>query len=196
MTLLPVEQVDRRYLADHEQMADAQSQCVPCSLCGGKAVISDAGRGAGYYIRCENGSTFSPKDRCLITDRRLSGWAYNVMEWWNRLHLSTESTARLAGVKIGLDDWQDIATAPTDGTRVLIAGGTFRDDDSIGGPYAMRAVTIAHWTGDDYGEDHPWEGQPCHSHDDYRRHAPTHWMPLSPPPSPETLASKDSGHAE
>ncbi len=22
----------------------------------------------------------------MITDRRLGGWAYNVMDWWNRLH--------------------------------------------------------------------------------------------------------------
>ena len=89
----------RRALSDHEQMLDAQSQCVPCKLCGGEAVISDAGRGAGYYIACKNAYTFRPSSGCLITERRLGGWAYNVMDWWNRLHspdatLTTEAYAR------------------------------------------------------------------------------------------------------
>lgn len=76
---------ERRDLSHHEQIQDAQSQCLPCKLCGGKAIIRDAGIGAGYYITCENGGTFRSADGCLISDRRLGGWAYNVMEWWNRL---------------------------------------------------------------------------------------------------------------
>lgn len=76
--------------------------------------------------------------------------------------------------------WQSIESAPKDGTEVLIAGGTSRDDDSIAGPYPFKGVSIARWTGEDCGEDHPWEGNPCHSHDEYIRHAPTHWMPLPP----------------
>lgn len=71
---------------DFEQMADAQHQCVPCKLCGGKAVIYDAGVGAGYYIRCENHGAFRAAMRCLVGDNRLGGWAYNVAAWWNRLH--------------------------------------------------------------------------------------------------------------
>lgn len=76
---------ERRDLSHHEQMLDAQSQCLSCKLCGGKAIIRDAGIGAGYYIACENGGTFRSSDGCLINDRRLGGCAYNVMEWWNRL---------------------------------------------------------------------------------------------------------------
>ena len=75
----------------HEAMLDAQSQCLPCKLCGGKAVINDAGAGAGYYIKCENSATFRPYQGCLIDQRRVSGWAYNVMEWWNRLMASPAS---------------------------------------------------------------------------------------------------------
>ena len=84
-----VEQVDREALTDHEQMADAERQCIPCKLCGGRAKITDAGVGAGYFIECANGSAFRKSEGCLLAERRLGGWAYNVMEWWNRLHAAT-----------------------------------------------------------------------------------------------------------
>lgn len=76
----------RNALPEHEQMRDAQSQCVPCKLCGGMAVISDAGIGAGFYIRCQNSGAFRAYNGCMVNDVRLGGWAYNVMDWWNRLH--------------------------------------------------------------------------------------------------------------
>ena len=77
---------DPSRLSCHEQMLDAQEGCVPCKLCGGRAVISDAGPGAGYYIQCKNSQSFRPFKGCLIDERRLGGWAYNVRDWWNRLH--------------------------------------------------------------------------------------------------------------
>jgi len=92
---------ERRDLNDHEQMLDAQSQCLPCKLCGGSAVISDAGLGAGYYIRCRNSLSMRDSKGCMLDERRLGGWAYNVMDWWNRLHAATtletltEESARL-----------------------------------------------------------------------------------------------------
>lgn len=76
----------RNALSDHEAMIDAQGLCLPCKLCGGSAEITDAGSGAGYYIRCENAQMFRPSKGCIIADQRLGGWAYNVMDWWNRLH--------------------------------------------------------------------------------------------------------------
>jgi hypothetical protein len=76
----------RRALSNDAAMADAESLCVPCKLCGGKARISDAGSGWGYYIRCEGVRGFRPHLGCMVSEQRLSGWAYNVMEWWNRLH--------------------------------------------------------------------------------------------------------------
>lgn len=91
--MVEVTEAERRSrLNNHEQMADAQSMCAPCKLCGGAAIIADAGPGAGYYIRCSNSTSFRPNKGCLISDQRLGGWAYNVMEWWNRLH-RTQSTA-------------------------------------------------------------------------------------------------------
>lgn len=76
---------DPSRMSHHEQMIDAQAGCVPCKLCGGNAVIEDAGLGAGYYIRCSNAQRRGSAG-CLIDHRRLGGWAYNVRDWWNRLH--------------------------------------------------------------------------------------------------------------
>jgi len=76
----------RNALSDFEQVQHAQEQCVPCKLCGGEAIISDAGLGSGYYIKCSGSTTWREYKGCLINERRCSGWAYNVMNWWNRLH--------------------------------------------------------------------------------------------------------------
>lgn len=87
---LEAEEADRRHaMRHHEQMLDAEKMCVPCKLCGGDAKISDAGTGAGYYIECSNSTNWRDSTGCLISERRLGGWAYNVMEWWNRLHAAT-----------------------------------------------------------------------------------------------------------
>lgn len=73
-------------MTHHEEMLDAQAGCVPCKLCGGCAVITDAGPGAGYYIACAGSTNWRDSTGCLISERRLGGWAYNVRDWWNRLH--------------------------------------------------------------------------------------------------------------
>lgn len=99
MTDTRTEHKRRQALSDHEAMTDAQAGCVPCKLCGGKAVITDAGLGAGYYVRCENSGRFRAASGCMIEDRRLGGWAYNVMDWWNRLH-SASLPAASEGEKV------------------------------------------------------------------------------------------------
>lgn len=88
-----MEQGDDARLTHHEQMVDAQAGCVPCLLCGGRAVISDAGSGAGYYIECSNNRRFREDRGCLINERRLGGSAYNVRDWWNRLHTLAQNTS-------------------------------------------------------------------------------------------------------
>lgn len=93
MTDTRTEHKRRQALSDHEAITDAQAGCVPCKLCGGKAVITDAGLGAGYYVRCENSGRFRAASGCMIEDRRLGGWAYNVMDWWNRLHSASMPAA-------------------------------------------------------------------------------------------------------
>lgn len=61
-------------------------------------------------------------------------------------------------------DWQDISTAPKDGTHVLI----FLPADSAGGAEQLLAV----WT------QSGWESGDCLLHHD----APTHWHPIPAPP--------------
>jgi hypothetical protein len=76
-------------------MIDAQALCVPCKLCGNSAKITDAVSGWGYFIRCEGAQKHRPSLGCIIDEQRLSGWAYNVMEWWNRLHAPVAGRAAL-----------------------------------------------------------------------------------------------------
>jgi hypothetical protein len=74
--------------------------------------------------------------------------------------------------------WRPIETAPKDGTEILICGGTFVDDnDWTATPWPYGRCSIVRWYDDS------WEGEPNHSHDEFRRHEPTHWMPLPPPPA-------------
>lgn len=75
-----------------------------------------------------------------------------------------------AGRETGKDAWQDIATAPKDGTRVLVIANRFNDPKS--GTFQEVAVWDSeegYWgrgTDDDLEEIHP----------------PHHWQPLPPPP--------------
>lgn len=85
MAIDQTEKNRRNALSNAEATDDAQSLCAPCKLCGGAAEITDAGTGWGYYIACEN----SRRNKCTCGETRLSGWAYNVMELWNRLHAPT-----------------------------------------------------------------------------------------------------------
>lgn len=81
----------RRSLSNDAAVADAESLCAPCRLCGGKAKITDAGPGCGYYIRCDGINRHRRSLGCMIDDQQLGGWAYNAMDWWNRLHAVSPS---------------------------------------------------------------------------------------------------------
>jgi hypothetical protein len=78
----------RNALSYHEQQRDAEASCAPCKLCGGSAVIKDAGPGWGYYIECANAFDSMARGRgsCLQSGVRLSGWAYNCSDMWNKLN--------------------------------------------------------------------------------------------------------------
>jgi len=65
-----------------------------------------------------------------------------------------------------MSDWQPIATAPKDGTTVLLFAPGW-DSAKTG------------WT---FGKD-DWQDCPFHHHG-YPAYEPTHWMPLPAPPSP------------
>lgn len=89
----------RNTLTYGQQMAEAQASCAPCKLCGGKAVISDAGPGYGYNINCEN--WMQRKNECFQGGTRISGWAYNVADRWNELNAIAALPAQ--GVRVTED---------------------------------------------------------------------------------------------
>ena len=69
-----------------------------------------------------------------------------------------------------MSEWQDIETAPRDGTLVLAWSG--------------RAPLIAYWGRDNALNPLGWIGGHCRiNHIDQ----PTHWMPLPAPPYPPTV---------
>jgi hypothetical protein len=68
------------------------------------------------------------------------------------------------------DDWQDISTAPKDGTEVLI----YQAGQHFGYDYAIGKFS-ARWDGDQ-------EGGWCNRNSASRYNTPTHWMPLPSPP--------------
>lgn len=79
-----------------------------------------------------------------------------------------------------LNPWQDISTAPRDGTPILVGGGTYiYDSDTFGMVNKFRSVSVAAWT-DRW--DSGWQGENCGGHDEFFWYSPTHWMPLPTPP--------------
>jgi hypothetical protein len=77
--------------------------------------------------------------------------------------------------------WQPIETAPKDGSRMLIAGGTqsFGTDENV----PFDGVSIAFWQG---GYQPHWRGEDRQAHDDWYEHQPTHWQPLPAAPRAAT----------
>lgn len=82
--------------------------------------------------------------------------------------------------------WQDIASAPKDGTPVLIAVPTKeRDDHIVGEAYFDAENDGWWWAGTAWGD---YYGSPII---EVNHHLPTHWMPL--PPSPANPAETQAG---
>lgn len=73
--------------------------------------------------------------------------------------------------------WQDIETAPKDGTRIL-AIWRYRPEDPHAGSASHEVVRWCGW----------WD-----SSDGLTRPEPTHWMPLPPPPAQDRGASQEDG---
>lgn len=137
------EQSRRKAINSHdEQMLDAQSQCVPCKLCGGKAVISDAGPGYGYNINCENAGWMG-KPKCLQSGARISGWAYNVSDRWNSLNATQPDPATLAA----LPEVQALIAAAIETAAMVsdkIASGQITSDVTRNGKPVSRISPAMH----------------------------------------------------
>jgi len=86
-----------------------------------------------------------------------------------------------------MSEWQDISTAPKDGTAVLLfepMESRFIADGFVQGPRVgeMLGIGVGHWIWPDWSEPY-WAD---YFDGDRLMSDPTHWMPLPPPPSPHT----------
>lgn len=76
-----------------------------------------------------------------------------------------------------MSEWRKIETAPKDGRDVLLYSEIWEE--------TLGAVQIASWD-----RDEGWIFQSALDidglDDDVADYGPTHWMPLPPPPAPET----------
>lgn len=102
----------------------------------------------------------------------------NVARWMNHFYFISEgmeghekpvSTATLAELIASAHEWEPIATAPKDGTFILLAGPS-------GYSTTPLRVEVGRWY-PEYRPGSPWQ---THSNDDFTDGGPepTHWMPL------------------
>lgn len=75
-----------------------------------------------------------------------------------------------------MSEWQDISTAPKDGTRILLAGMPY------GPTIRCGCWGIGRYLGRKRGYEPGWTDTPGHTFH------PTHWMPLPAPPAPSEKA--------
>jgi hypothetical protein len=82
-----------------------------------------------------------------------------------------------------MSGWQPIATAPKDGTEILIAGGRVHlgsDDMDDGKGHKHKGVSLALWNERAGGYWYqPGTETTSHGGNSFE---PTHWMPLPQPP--------------
>jgi hypothetical protein len=157
----------------------------PCPLCGGPmswcgdVVTEDEPEGhTCHHLRCVpcgynvdfNGKQFDVAD----TMEQLRALVFAA---WNR---------RAPAVP---PNWKDIATAPKDGTWILLCQATGADGEPIESEsFGLFVQRAAWWKGDG------WIDYCSMTRDPSVFFKPTHWMPLPPPP--EAASQPDSVKGE
>jgi hypothetical protein len=122
---------------------------------------------------------------------RTHSWARDI-SWWVAV-TKKEATAEAAReceaairalidrepAPVVADGWQPIETAPKDGTRVLVCGGTlWYSGDWHGHDYPLVEPVIASWDGEN------WFVGYASEYDNEIFVKPTLWQPLPAPPAP------------
>lgn len=150
---------------------------------------STAPEWAGWCCMCRDGLwMWFEKEPTLVKDGRFyskegrTEYVVSKAAWIN----SIEKRPASGDMPIAMQHtWQAIETAPKDGTRVLICGGTYGNED-YDRFFIFEHVTIAFWHVK-WGEGH-WHGDELPGHDSWNWHEPKYWMPL---PIPLMEASDD-----
>lgn len=78
-----------------------------------------------------------------------------------------------------MSEWQDISTAPKDGTVILVYANQGRMHNGI---HAARP----HWSGRTGAYGHDWAHANYQDLGDHVSGYVTHWQPLPPPPNPHS----------
>lgn len=76
--------------------------------------------------------------------------------------------------------WKPIESAPRDGSRILVWGGTLWSDSGWGTRFFLTEPDTAWWKD---GIMSGWCLGNDEAHDEFIWAEPTHWMPLPPPPT-------------
>lgn len=142
-------------------MTDKQVRMVPyllpCPFCGGKAKVVSTGV-AMKAVRCDSCYAEGPYF-CSAMWRDINVSINKAAQAWNR---------RAAAPSVQPDGWQDISTAPKDGTLILCLYPHRHGHDR----YSLRYWSTGDWPSS--GRSEGW----CDQHRQLRRDDPTHWAPL------------------
>lgn len=157
------------------------SELKPCPFCGaGTTQFNDSGKvwmGAQY----SEPISVSVRHWCSVVEGQPSRMIERVGR--DRESAIAAWNQRAEAQQTAVPQWAPIATAPRDGTWVLLTGGKCDDDE---GDEPRRPV-VAQWTTDLNGNtvDGHWRlaWYDCDYYGYYGEYSnPTHWMPLPPPP--------------
>lgn len=117
----------------------------------------------------------------LQASKRLNEWASlpnSVKRKWRDHAAAIIAAADGAALPMLVRaEWQPIETAPKDGTRILIAGGTYYYDASEMPDQEFTSADTAYW------RNGGWCGGYGSEYNGEYWHKPTHWQPLPAPPA-------------
>lgn len=125
------------------------SELLPCPFCGGEEITIYGNLATGKHASCRSCGLQAPTETGVTNAQ--------AVEYWNTRASPAPSVAPSR-------EWQDIETAPKDGTRIILCW----DDSATLPAHVELGKRKGFAWANTYG--HPFQGEP------------THWMPLPAPP--------------